>query len=201
MRLFGYEIRKVKKGARVKGLPEKATCLHPIMKSVVEFAFEIDGKEYWQFKNVIDTPAKRFQRLNEFMREAEMRITGKELVEMNELIKDALNKGKHTDAVVLLNAVNNLTSQFIETDTFYRLFTCVFFDLEEDIMDYDYDYNEPKIESFKAQPQTAFFFSQPMSVFLPGTNLSQQDLQVYLNLTTAHKQHLQNTKDGYIRNT
>jgi len=201
MGLFGFEIRHVKRGARLPGMPEKATCLHPVFKSVVEFAFEIDGKEYWQFKNIIDTPPKRYQKLLEFMRESEMRITGKELLEMNKLIMDALNKGKITDAIILLSSIDNLTNQYIETDTFYRLFTCVFFDLEENIIDYDYDYNDPKIKSFQAQPAAAFFFNQPMRAYLPGIDISQQDLQVYLNLTNAHKQHLRNTKNAYTKNT
>lgn len=190
MRLFGYEIRKVK---------NNLTCLHPAVKSLTEFAFDIDGKEYWTFKNLLDMPAPRYQRIQEFLREADMRITSKDLTDMLELIEHAVNKGRLTDVVVFVNTIKNLTSQYIETDTFYRLFTCLFFDLDEDITDYDFDYNEEKMKLFKAQPMTSFFFAQPMKKYLPQTDISKQDLEVYLKLTEAHKKHLYDIKREYIK--
>ena len=191
MRIFGYEIRKVK---------NNINCLHPVVKSLTEFAFDIDGKEFYQFKNLLDMPAPRYQRIQEFIREAEMRITSKDLMEFTGLIKDALNKGKVTDAIIFLNGIENLTNQYIETDTFYRLFTCLFFDLDEDITDYDFDYNDVKMKLFKSQPQTAFFFSQPMKNYLPQIDISPHDLAVYLKATSAHKEYLQNIKNAYIKN-
>ena len=192
MRLFGYEVRKVK---------SNLTCLHPVMKSLTEFAFDINGKEYWQFKNLLDMPAPRYQRIQEFIREAEMRITSQELNDMIELIKDALNKGRITDAVIFLNGIENLTNQFIETDTFYRLFSCLFFDLDENITDYDFDYNDEKIKLFKSQPQVGFFFSQPMKRLLPQIDISESDLDTFLKQTSVHKEFLQKIKSEYIKST
>ena len=88
MRLFGYEIRKVN---------TNITCLHPQVKTLTEFAFDIEGKEYYQFKSLFDMPAPRYQRIQEFIREAEMRITSKDLLELLKLTKEALNSGKITD--------------------------------------------------------------------------------------------------------
>jgi hypothetical protein len=192
MRIFGYEIRKVK---------NNATCLHPVFKSVTEFAFEIDGKEFYQFKNMLDMPAPRYQRIQEFIREAEMRITSKELNDTVELIKDALNKGKVTDAIILLSIIENLSNLYVETDTFYRLFTCLFFDLDEDITDYDFDYNESKIELFKSQPGAAFFFSQPMKRYLPQIDISEKDLEVFLKQTKATKDYASKVRSDYTKNT
>jgi len=190
MRLFGYEIRRVN---------NNLTCLHPLVKSLTEFAFDIDGKEFYTFKNLLDMPAPRYQRIQEFIREAEMRITSIDLLDFLELIKDAINKGKITDAVIFVNSIENLASQYIETDTFYRLFTCLFFDLDEDITDYDFDYNEEKLELFKSQPANAFFFSQPMKKYLPQTDISAQDLEVFLKQTNTHRQYIQKIKSDYIK--
>ena len=186
MRLFGYEIRKVK---------DNVTCLHPEVKAATEFAFEIDGKEFYTFKNLLDMPAPRYQRIQEFIREAEMRITSTDLLDLLGLVKDAINKGKITDAVIFVNSIENLASQFIETDTFYRLFTCLFFDLDEDITDYDFDYNEYKIALFKSQPKTSFFFSQPMKKYLPQIDISQEDLEVFLKLTSTHHEYITKNKE------
>ena len=192
MRLFGYEIRKIK---------THLNCLHPQVKALTQFAFEIDGKEFHEFKSLFDMPAPRYQRIQEFIREAEMRLTSKDLLEFIELIKGAINKGKITDAVIFLNAMENLSNQYIETDTFYRLFTCLFFDLDEDITDYDYDYNESKIELFKSQPKVSFFFSQPMKRYLPQIDISQQDLEVFLKQTETHHEYIRKIKSDYIKNT
>lgn len=189
---FGYELRKIK---------SNYTCLHPDLKTLTEFAFEIDGKEFFTFKNLLDMPAPRYQRIQEFIREAEMRITSKELNEFITIIKEALNKGKITDAIIFLNAMENLTNVYIETDTFYRLFTCLFFDLDEDVTDYDFDYNESKIELFKAQPATSFFFSKPMSKYLPAANISEQDLDTFLKQTEVNKIYMQSLKNDFTENT
>jgi hypothetical protein len=129
-----------------------------------------------------------------------MRITSKELNETVELVKDALNKGKVTDAIVLLTIIENLSNLYIETDTFYRLFTCLFFDLDEDITDYDFDYNEDKIKLFKSQPATAFFFSQPMKRYLPQIDISEADLEVFLKQTKVSEQYASKLKSDYTKN-
>ena len=192
MRFLGYEIRKVK---------NNLTCLHPLIKSATEFAFDIDGKEFYTFKNLLDMPAPRYQRIQEFIREAEMRITSQDLTDLIVIIKDALNKGKITDAIIFLGSIENLTNQYIETDTFYRLFTCLFFDLDEDITDYDFDYNEEKLKLFKSQPMTSFFFSQPMKKYLPQIDISDKDLEVFLKQTEVNREYIQNLKNEYIKNT
>jgi hypothetical protein len=197
MRLFGYEIRKVNKEGDVNGIPNKATCLHPTYKTVTEFAFEIDGKEYYQFKNLLDMPVLRYKRTMEFIREAELSISSKDLEELIRESIEQLNKGDLTKSIIIQNAILNLSSQFMETDTYYRLFSCVFFDLDENILDYDYDYNEEKISLFKKQPATAFFFNQPMRKYLIQPNISEEDLETFLKLTKAQKEYVQKIKQGY----
>ena len=190
MRIGKYEIRKVN---------TNTTCLHPEFKTLCEFAFEIDGKEFYHFKNLLDMPNCRFQRANEFIREADMRISSSDLVEMLDLSLDAINKGDITDSVIFQTSIKSLASQYIETDTFYRLFTCLFFDLEEDVTDYDFDYNESKIELFKSQPRDAFFFNKPMSDYLPQVDISKEDLEVFYKQTESLKQYIQKIKSDYMK--
>jgi hypothetical protein len=201
MRLFGYEIRKVRNQVDQNGLPYNATCLHPQLKTTIELAFKIGDKEFYTFKNFGDMPIKRHQRLSEFIAETEMRLTGKDLLELTGVTKDALNKGKIVDASVFLSSIENLASQYMETDTYYRLFSCVFFDIDEVITDYDYDYNEAKIELFKSQPQTSFFFQKPMREYLPQTDISAQDLEVFLRATKANKEYIQKIRKDYTSRT
>jgi hypothetical protein len=111
----------------------------------------------------------------------------------------AINKGKITDAMLLIRGVKNQTKNFIETDTFYRLFSCLFFDLEEDLTDYDFDYNESKVEVFKSQPIASFFLSQPLRRYLPQANISEQDLDVFLVQSEVSRKWLQKIKEDYIK--
>ena len=201
MRLLGFEIKRVINQVDQNGLPYNATCLHPQLKRTIELAFKIGDKEFYMFKNFGDMPIKRYQRLSEFITETEMRITGKDLLEMTGVTKDALNKGKIVDASVFLTAIENLASQYLETDTYYKLFSCVFFDLDEIITDYDYDYNEAKIDLFKSQPQVSFFFQKPMREYLPQTDISAQDLEVYLRATKANKEYIQKIRKDYSSKT
>lgn len=192
MRIFGYDIRKVR---------TNHNCLHPDHKTLVEFAFEIDGKEFFQFTNLFDMPDLRYQRIQEFNRAAEMRMTSEDLSYTFKKTRELLNKGEITEAVILQHKAESLTSQFIETDTFYQLFSCLFFDLDEDIIDYDYDYNKIKIELFKSQPVVSFFFSPPMRRYLPQIDISEQDLEVFLKQTAINKSEFLRTKIETIKNT
>ena len=190
MRLLGFEIRR----------PGKTTVLHPEFKKVTEFAFDINGVEYFQFKNPMDMPVLRYKKYEEFLGEAEMRMSCKEALSILDLAEDAIEKSKGTDAILLIRTMKYQMSQFMETDTFYRLFTCLFFDLEEDLTEYDYDYNESKIKLFKSQPAISFFFQHPMKDWLPAPNISEQDLSIFLKQTKVSKEYIQRTKSSYLKN-
>jgi len=182
MRLpFGFELIR----------PKPKTALHPDYKTLVEFAFEIEGVSHYSFKNAIDMPPKRFQRMNQFIREVELRMNSKDLLEDMNLIKEAANKGELTSVVEVAIGVIYRAEQFIETDTFYRLFTCAYFTLEEDLTDYDYDYNESKIELFKSEPIGDFFFRQPLRKYLPQIDISSKDFQTFSKLTKRNKLNTQ----------
>ena len=156
MRFWNWEIRKVK--------PNTVRSLHPDYKSTIEHAFTIGKRQYYRFKDMMDMPRMRYEKCMQFIREAEMRITHQDMNDLIDLTLDALNKGKITDAIIFQNSMQHLTNQFIETDTYFRLFSCLFFDLDEDITDYDFNYNEEKIEEFKTFPDGSFFFTKPISI-------------------------------------
>jgi hypothetical protein len=183
MNIFGFHISISR--------PKNLTALHYQVSGFTEYAFTIDGQDFYHFKNYIDMPALRYQMMNAFISEAEMRMTRDECKEYLQFIKDAINGSKFTDAVTYLNQIEFRLDQFIETDTFYRLFSCAFFTKDEDITIYDFDYNDWKIELFKKQPATSFFFKSPIKDLLPQVDISDQDLEAFLIQTRAVKKVLQ----------
>ena len=188
MRILGFEIRRIN---------EKKLSLHPDHNVTVQFAFELKGVKYYEFKNLLDAPTLRYKKVMEFIREAELSITSNELVELIKMSMDYLDKGNASKSIVIQNTILNLASQFMEADTFYRLFSCVFFTLEEDVTDYDYDYNEQKIVDFKSEKIPDFFLKEPIKRYLPQPNISEQDLNTFLRITKANRSHLQQIKSNY----
>lgn len=190
MRLFGFNIERIK----------KKNALHPDYKKATEYAFSIDGQDFYHFKNYLDTPMRRFQKMNEFIAEVEMRITRNDLAEYLGIIEEAINKGKITDIVNVIQGLKYRLDQFIETDTYYRLFSCAFFTLDEDITDYDYEVNDLKIELFKSQPIDSFFLNYPAKDWLPQIDISKEDLNSFLKMSSVSKEFLQRIKSEYIQN-
>lgn len=183
MRIFGFEIRRVN--------DKEFTALHPDFKTLVEYAFTVNGVEYFEFKTLLDMPTLRYKKVMELIREAEMSLKSVDLVKYLEKSISFLEKGELAKSIVIQNSISALASQFMETDTYYRLFSAVFFTLDEDISDYDYDYNEQKIELFKKEKIDDFFFREPMKRYLPQTNISPKDLEVFSKLTNVNKEMLQ----------
>ena len=181
--------------------PPKATCLHPEFRKLIEYGFTCEGKKYYRMKNTIDLPIRRWHKVEEFIRHAEMRITRKDLVEILDLCIDKANQGKLTDMVMLINSIKHLTEMFIETDTYYDLFSAMFFDEDEIIEEYDYDYNKAKIEAFKRQPPDAFFLQEPLRTLMPFQNISGSDILTYSKATEDRKKSVEKIKYDSTKNS
>ena len=192
MKILGFEIRKIQKGRK--------TCLHPEFKTLTKFAFDIDGREFYEFASILDMPPARYFKAEELIREAQMCITVSDLKEILIESINGLNKGEITKSILLQNAILHRCDQFLETDTYYRLFSCLFFDLEEDLTDYDYDYNVEKIELFKNDPIGSFFLRMPMKKYLPQADISAEDLAIFLKQSEVSRKYLQKIRLNTLRN-
>lgn len=186
MRILGLEITR----------PKKKTALHPDFKKLVEFAFELEGQSFYHFKNYLDMPVLRYSKLNEFIREAELRLTRDDLKQYLEDITKGINEGNLTTVAKFIGLIEYRLDQFIELESYYRLFSCAFFSLEENLEEYDYDYNEKKIELFKKQPVDSFFLGYPMKELLPPAELSKEDIKMFLRAQRTAKQYEQKIRSS-----
>ncbi len=175
--LFGFEITR----------PKPKTALHPDYKTLVEFAFDIEGVSYYSFKNGVDWPTRRLQSINQFLREVDLRMSSKDLKELMKLQREAIDKGMMTEVVKIIITIEKSIDLYMELDTYYRLFSATYFTLKEDISDYDWDYNDEKIELFKKEKLDDFFFKGPLKKYLPQTNISKQDIQTLSKLSKRNK--------------
>jgi hypothetical protein len=180
--------------------PKKETALHPEYKKSIQFAFTIDGEDYYEFTNLGDMPQERYKKFNDLATQCDWRMSIDDLKDMLALQKKAVNKGKLTDIMDILNAFEYCLSIYIETDLFMVLFSCLFFTKDEDLTDYDYDLGVIKTAKFKQNGIPSFFLSEPVKKYLPQVDISEQDMKVFSGQTSVKKEYLQSTIQRVSKN-
>ncbi len=165
--------------------------VHPDYKKSISPAFEINGEQYYEFDSLLDVPPLRYKRADQFYIEVDMRIDRETLIKLVDKAIEHCNSDniKIVNVVSLLMDIKDRTEMIIETETLYRLASCVYFTLDEDLSTYDFDYNEKKLKLFKEQPIGDFFFGKLMKDLIPQSNISQTDLEVFLKITQAQKRY------------
>jgi len=162
---------------------------HPDYKKSISPAFIIKNEQYYEFDSLLDVPPLRFKRADQFYIEQDMRIDRKTLIKLIDKILEHCDQDniKVSKIVSIALDIKDRTEMIIETETLYRLATAVYFTLDEDLSDYDFDYNEKKLKLFKEQPIGDFFFDKLMKNLVPQSNISQTDLEIFLKVTEAQK--------------
>ena len=192
MKLFNYDISITK--------IKPKTAIHPDYKTLIEFAFELDGKKYYEFKNISDMPKDRFIRANEFLINCEWSLSTNDLKEFIQLMDKSLEKGNITEIARVNNALSYSVDLFMDTDIYLKLFSCVFFTVDEDLTDYDFDIGQEKIKAFKKHGIPGFFLNQPIKKYLPQINISKQHIETFSKLTNVKKDYLRTVKSKVIGN-
>lgn len=167
--------------------PPKPISIHPKNEKSISPAFKIGDEQFYEFDNLIDCPAGRYLRIQQFMVELNLRIDKDSLVKLLDASLEAINNGDVTRSIIIQTDIKNRTNFIVETDTAYRLASAAFFTLDEDLTTYDFDYNQKKIEKFKTQNVASFFLARPMRKLIPQINISGNDLEIYLKMTEAQK--------------
>lgn len=92
--------------------------------------------------------------------------------------KGTVNVG---NAIVYLHQMKTLTELAFEPETIYRLSSGIYFDDTEDLRTWDRTHNEIKIKGWKENGTLDFFFSKPFIELTGLKNMSQIDIQDYLD--------------------
>lgn len=146
----------------------------------------IDGRQYYEFVNAADMPQARLVHYTYLREEMSMGIDRTTLNEYFDRLLEA-NKTSDTNRIGSLlfmakDTVNNLTT----VESLFNMATLWYFDKDEDISTFDYDYNQVKLKSFKAFHDKGFFFGRLLEVSLKHTGLSlPADTQQFLNVNEA----------------
>ena len=186
MKIFNYDISINKIVQR--------SAIHPDFKKKIDYAFTIEGVDYYEFSNLIDMPQERYKQFQDLATQCDWRMSPEEIKDLVALQKEAVNKGKLTDIMELIQGFEYCISMYMETDLFLMLFSCVFFTKDEDLTEWDYDLGIQKMEAFKKHGVPDFFLHQPVQKYLPLNDISRQDLEVFSKQTDVKKEYLQSIK-------
>lgn len=166
--------------------PQPNTAIHPDTKRLIEKVVTIKkgkfkGRTLYWYKNLIDMQHNRYNACTRSSTEFNMRIDAETSKEIDEQILEELNREKIRRTAITNLVQNRLerTKMLISIKASYRLASCMYFWIDENLDDYDFEIGDEKIQVFKEVGLESFFLSKPMNNFLPQISLSVGDLRAY----------------------
>jgi hypothetical protein len=158
-------------------------------------AFEFDGKQYFQFEDVFNVAVGRGMVASEYYNEFSMRCTREFLQAHSTAVLNCINNKNGIQITELSKLTTQLKERLdliFDVELVYKLASVIYFDENESPYNYDFKYNLEKIKKWKELKLSDFFLQVPMSSIIPLTGLSDQDLNVYTEVSKkVNKHHLE----------
>lgn len=129
----------------------------------VEPAFEFEGVTYYHFPDQFQVPAGRQMMALGYYEELQQRVDRGYLEKFSKALDNILEDPKKISIknIALLNEHLKERMKLLPMpDYIFRLGSVIFFDETESIYDYDYEYNQKKIEKWKKGGDVLSFFLQ-----------------------------------------
>lgn len=159
--------------------PPQEITFHPKLDLPIKYAFT-EGAHYYQFVNDYEMPKKRFSFAQKFYSEMRSKVTSETLVEFCDAIISHLDKGELVKAAKLTDELKYRSEWLFEPESLLRFASVVYFTLEENVTDYDFKYNENKIELFKKKGLLINFLQMLSEGQKIISSSSPEDLKDYL---------------------
>jgi hypothetical protein len=180
-------------------VPPKEIKTHPKLGIHIEWQFEVGGKHYYKCLNDYEIPTLRFRFATKFYQEMANKVTHDELRNLCKMMKEYLNGGvkgeiKIGEAYKLVDDLEYQLDWAFEPESLLRLASVIYFDLGENISDYDSSYNKEKIATFKKKAVFTYLVKKLMSGSAILANLSTKDLDTYLSEMLEEKEKLSFTE-------
>lgn len=164
----------------------------------VEVAFEYKGVEYYHFPDQAAAPAGRQFMALAYYQELQMNVDKQYLEKFTASIDKILSDPKKIsikDIFRLNEYLKERLSLMPMPDYIYRLASVMFFDNSESPYQYDYEYNQKKIEKWKASgDMLAFFLQTPLKDLIPLSTYAGENFKTFLpvieKMDTIHREHL-----------
>lgn len=149
---------------------------------MVEKAFECGGRTYYQFANQMEAPAGRQLAALGMYDELEMRCDKKFLEDYCRAAEKIMSQPKiNIRDLALLTAHLKERLNLVPLPEFvYKLASVVFFDKDEPVSEFNWEYNEEKIKFWKAHGGTLdFFMTTPLRDLMQPLSIRPEDIKIY----------------------
>lgn len=155
-------------------------------------AFELKGKSYLMFDDPMAAPTGRslcaITIYDEFDQRCNREYLKLHTRAMTKLLSDP--KKINIEAIAILN--RNLSERLdmaMFPDHVYKLASVIFFDENESPYNYDYKYNQQKIEEWKASEGTLdFFLKTPLRDLIPSLKLPEDNAEMFFQVASQMDQ-------------
>jgi len=149
----------------------------------IEFAFEANGKKYYQFIEEFEIPAGRYKWISAYLQEHDLRIEPEVLSSYCDQIDTALNAGRLSEVAIINEKIRGRTKLAFSPDTIKRLASVIYFDETEELNDYSMSYGRKKISEWDKSDTVSFFLTRPIRELLGLSDTSETHLRNYLTAT------------------
>ncbi len=175
---------------------KKPKDIFPNVEYKIEKVFTVNGKDYYAFANIQDAACLRAIKTMTYYTEVQMRCDH-DYLKLHVEAVDAVLTGQRIDIYKLKQYNDFLKDRLkwiVDTDLVYKLASVVYFDESENPLDYDFVYNQEKIEFWKKHlGVNNFFYSAPITTLLPFLKNVKVNLEEYGKVTELVKaQQLKN---------
>lgn len=160
-------------------------------KHVIEYAFTIKDRHYFQFNDPLNMPYDRALKALVYYKEFDMNISRDTLAQHTEAFDSVFKKDRFTmDDLIELKRLNNLLRERIELpkepDLMYKLAAVIFFDQFENPDTYEFKYGENKIRHWKKETDLkTFFLSKPLRTLIPYLDYAEENLIMFSQMVEA----------------
>ena len=162
--------------------------------SIINYAFTIDEKDFFEFDDFNNVPCERGFNALTIYNELSQRCSRDYLIAFSTALDNIVNdnRGIRLTEVVKLNLQLKERLELItEVDIAYKLCAVVYFDSAENPYKFEYKRAMENADLFNKCDMNEFFFSQPIKKLMPSIASFGKDLRDYLEIITKmNKKHL-----------
>ena len=184
--IYYYFLFKVKN-------PEIVT-IHPRYNKHIKYGFSVGSRHYYRFAYDYDIFENRFRYLKTFYQEVENKLTSQDINEFSDATKKYLEDYKKSihskdpkpellEKAIGLQAELKYRSKWLfEPTSLYKYASVIYFDLQENLTDYDVLYNHDKIRYWsKKKTLLRLLLKELMTGVGTLLELSSEDFLEYLS--------------------
>lgn len=174
----------------------------------MKYAFTCEGHRYYVYESLFEMPVERLGRAQDFVLQLQRMVSDVELDKFIESMESALFESTSGDKLKGLSRIGFLIGEIKERkklllhpEIMMELSGCMLIREDQDPGDWDAEFEQKKIETFrknyKGKGLYDFFVSGGLKLFFPNLDSFETDWEDYLKMSQARLKHLNEITESY----